>query len=1095
MQRNPQYCSVHLLPIDVMLARLVLLLACALVPLSADALGRYDARNADECRAQVNANFDALQGQMRAQGNQRGIQVTEERGRQEYLHDCDQLERFQQDRRMTSAYRRLGGVMDQLIAGDKPSAEGLAAVADDARVIRSFKPAPYRDAYAKRHADFERLLERGPSPEQRAAPRLAPPPEPPAPNPELGTPTHVVGRLRPWGAYLGAESGQSVSVLANGAVLLFGRGRPRPDADDPAVLANELRRRHDAPPVSGVEVAPRLWDPLRRGWRRLAQVPECPMAARTLHTATVLADDRVLFAGGLCDEGRMANDTTPRLAFGAMSLWDGKAGRWAAAPALQHPRIDHGASLLSDGSVLFTGGRSDPALAATGSEPVLATAERYDHGRMVPVPPLQAARAGHTATVLADGSTWVVGGFDAQGRAMASVERWAPGDAAWRAGSAVHFARHGHSATLLADGRVLVVGGVGIDGQRLTAVELWDPGTQAWRAAPSLPVPLAGHAATRLADGRVLVAGNVRLRAIDNVPWAWVWGPGESEWQVAGLVDQGVVRTHAEPVTLVPRTDGGALVFTDRTILRWQPQTPSAASTPPSWRAAPAAALLADGRVLFVGLGVADFGSSQSAYLWDPASDRWQAAGRLTAGVRLHARLLALPSGRALYVAQDGEGRFTCDGWSAADPGWGSCGSAAIEYLTDHEFETGLLPDGRALVLVNRHEALVFDEPRQAWSTWKPEWNTEGLSYGAPVRTPQPLARVRDPAGEHWTEINDVAARWWGRQVQGSGLRLLWDAQGQRWAYVLRDTIGYDARRLPDGCSLSLTPPALFDPASDQAVPLPDPGLGMPPGQRAMLLLPDGTVVVAGVPEFATDPGSGFFRRKASCQGFAADPDRADFITGNLAVDPIPSVAPKAAATAVPWQRQAVDGVVEHRWLLLAVGAPLLGWLLLRRTRLTRVQLGPAWVLRSLVYGAALLWLVPTAWSYLGFSATRKAQACAEDPDCRPNRATAKGALPCTLIGLWSSQQGKAMRRIEFKDDGSYLMAPSHTPGLDPAAGYRGRWWVEGQTLVWQHMGVAELDVNPMQPDGADRFTLVEANGSQTRFERIRAVPSQRCTS
>jgi hypothetical protein len=85
--------------------------------------------------------------------------------------------------------------------------------------------------------------------------------------------------------------------------------------------------------------------------------------------------------------------------------------------------------------------------------------------------------------------------------------------------------------------------------------------------------------------------------------------------------------------------------------------------------------------------------------------------------------------------------------------------------------------------------------------------------------------------------------------------------------------------------------------------------------------------------------------------------------------------------------------------------------------------------------------------------------------------------------------------RIEFKDDGSYVMDPSNTPGLDPKAGYRGRWWVEGQTPVWQTSGVTELVINPMKPDGADRFTLVEANGSQTRFERIRAVPSQRCTS
>jgi hypothetical protein len=73
-------------------------------------------------------------------------------------------------------------------------------------------------------------------------------------------------------------------------------------------------------------------------------------------------------------------------------------------------------------------------------------------------------------------------------------------------------------------------------------------------------------------------------------------------------------------------------------------------------------------------------------------------------------------------------------------------------------------------------------------------------------------------------------------------------------------------------------------------------------------------------------------------------------------------------------------------------------------------------------------------------------------------------------------------------------MAPSES-GVDPAGGFRGHWIVDGGKIVWHHAGGVDVDINPMQADGPDRFTLVEANGSRTRFERIRAVSSQRCTS
>src|SRR5712691_10927695 len=64
--------------------------------------------------------------------------------------------------------------------------------------------------------------------------------------------------------------------------------------------------------------------------------------------------------------------------------------------------------------------------------------------------------------------------------------------------------RAGHTATVLADGRVLVAGG----GYEANA-EIYDPASATWTLTTPMNVSRGRHAAVRLGDGRVLVvAGN-----------------------------------------------------------------------------------------------------------------------------------------------------------------------------------------------------------------------------------------------------------------------------------------------------------------------------------------------------------------------------------------------------------------------------------------------------------------------------------------------------------------------------------------------------------------------------------------------------------
>ena len=126
------------------------------LPGPASAFGKYDARNREECRAQVNANYDALTARMRAAGNSRGAEVVNRKGRQPDLAACDLMERQERERLMMKGYDRLGSAIETLRAQRPLGAEERRLIAGDYETIAHYPPAPYREAYLERHAEFLR---------------------------------------------------------------------------------------------------------------------------------------------------------------------------------------------------------------------------------------------------------------------------------------------------------------------------------------------------------------------------------------------------------------------------------------------------------------------------------------------------------------------------------------------------------------------------------------------------------------------------------------------------------------------------------------------------------------------------------------------------------------------------------------------------------------------------------------------------------------------------------------------------------------------------------------------------------------------------
>jgi len=142
------------------------------LPGIAHSFGRYDARNGDECRAQVNANYDALEAEMRAGANFRGIDAMNRRGRATDLADCDRMDRQAQDATMSRAFQRLSKALRSLQAGSAIPADEKRALAADHEAIVGFPPAPYRDAYLALHAEFMRYDAVAPAAPAAATPRM-----------------------------------------------------------------------------------------------------------------------------------------------------------------------------------------------------------------------------------------------------------------------------------------------------------------------------------------------------------------------------------------------------------------------------------------------------------------------------------------------------------------------------------------------------------------------------------------------------------------------------------------------------------------------------------------------------------------------------------------------------------------------------------------------------------------------------------------------------------------------------------------------------------------------------------------------------------
>ena len=260
--------------------------------------------------------------------------------------------------------------------------------------------------------------------------------------------------------------------------------------------------------------------------------------ARDNPTATLLPGGTVLVAGGATDQGPAA--------VAQAEIYNPGNGTFTAITVhLIDPRTNHTATLLNDGTVLFVGGQS--------LSTYLATAEIYTP---TPTPgtftsttgALITPRAGHTATLLADGTVLIAGGISTGNTVLASAELYDPATKTFTAVGAMHSARIQPTATLLANGKVLIATGLN------NSAELYDPVTTSFSTTGPLMTARQNPSATLLPNGKVLIAGGL-INGSTGIGTAELYDPVAGTFSFTGNLN---AARGAHTATLL--TDGTVLI-------------------------------------------------------------------------------------------------------------------------------------------------------------------------------------------------------------------------------------------------------------------------------------------------------------------------------------------------------------------------------------------------------------------------------------------------------------------------------------------------------------------------------------------------------
>ncbi|MEO8025413.1 MAG: MBG domain-containing protein [Bryobacteraceae bacterium] len=303
---------------------------------------------------------------------------------------------------------------------------------------------------------------------------------------------------------------------------------------------------------------------------------------RTLQTATLLTDGKVLVTGGLDASGSPT---------ATAEIWESATGTFLGVGNMPSKSAGHAASLLADGRVLITGGGNG------SSEIYNPPTQSFSPGGG-----LSSNRSYHTSTTLLNGTVLIVGGSDNSGKTFSSTVIYDPAAGSFTSGPNLTQDRERHTATLLPNGKVLIAGGRYNQGKNYRAVaglEIYDPATNAFSNAGSLATARYSFTAV-LSGGDVVFVGGTDGTSDLNSAERYTIATGAVSG--AGTMSIGRSSMAAAPISggriLVTGGQSGATVLANTEI---RSSIFTAGPAMGAARANHTATVLSDGRVLVTG--------------------------------------------------------------------------------------------------------------------------------------------------------------------------------------------------------------------------------------------------------------------------------------------------------------------------------------------------------------------------------------------------------------------------------------------------------------------------------------------------------------
>ncbi len=228
--------------------------------------------------------------------------------------------------------------------------------------------------------------------------------------------------------------------------------------------------------------------------------------ARLQHTATLLNDGTVLVTGGVGSDGQPTNSAeiyNPQ----AANWHYTSTGQQGQQTKMGTPRTGHTATKLADGRVLLAGGytyfQPNSGVGGTTASPTI-TAEIFDPatGTFTWTGSLATPHTGAQAVLLNDGRVMLVG----ENSSPTPSELYSPSLGTWSANLPALTTGYGSAVANLANGSVFLTGGLSCCAVLSTAA-IYAPATNTLQTLANLLAVRASAGAVVLPNGQILVVG------------------------------------------------------------------------------------------------------------------------------------------------------------------------------------------------------------------------------------------------------------------------------------------------------------------------------------------------------------------------------------------------------------------------------------------------------------------------------------------------------------------------------------------------------------------------------------------------------------